>query len=98
MEYLGFQFVHERFFQVQAGVFHIILSISYVFPLLSYNNFKILIIFPIAVKILATLFLFIYYIYFDSILCVLLSGFGDCAMAALLLYIYFRQQKEVIEK
>jgi hypothetical protein len=98
MEYLGFHFVNERFFQVQAGIFHIILSICYILPLLKYDNFKSLVIFFIAVKILATLFLFIYFLFFDSILCVLLSGFGDCAMAILLLYIYFDQQKEFIEK
>ncbi len=98
MEYLGFNFVNERFFQAQAGVFHIILSICYILPLFNYDNFKTLVIFFIVIKIIATLFLFIYFLFFDSIVCVLLSGFGDCAMAILLLYLFYDQQKEFIEK
>ena len=93
MEYIGFQFVHERFFQVQGGVFHILLSICYILPVISYNNFKSLVIFSIIAKISATVFLFIYFLFFDSILCVLLSGFGDCTMAVLLLYVYHNRQK-----
>jgi len=95
MEYIGFQFVHERFFQVQGGVFHIVLSICYILPVISYNNFKTLVIFSIIAKISATVFLFIYFLFFDSILCVLLSGFGDCTMAVLLLYVYHNSQKRV---
>jgi len=70
MEYIGFQFVHERFFQVQGGVFHIVLSICYILPVISYNNFKTLVIFSIIAKISATVFLFIYFLFFDSILCI----------------------------
>jgi hypothetical protein len=88
MEYIGFQFVHERFFQVQGGAFHIVLSICYILPVISYYNFKSLVIFSIIAKISATVFLFIYFLFFDSILCVLLSGFVDCTMAVLLLYVY----------
>jgi len=95
MEYIGFQFVHERFFQVQGGVFHIVLSICYILPVISYNNFKTLVIFSIIAKISATVFLLIYFLFFDSILCVLLSGFGDCTMAVLLLYVYHNRQKKV---
>jgi len=95
MEYIGFQFVHEKFFQVQGGVFHIIMSICYILPVISYNNFKSLIIFSIIVKMSATVFLFIYFLFFDSILCVLFSGFGDCIMAVLLLYVYFNRLKKV---
>ncbi len=93
IEYVGFQFVHEKFFQTQAGVFHIILSIGYILPVINYNNFKNLVIFSIIVKIIAALFLFIYFLFFDSIVCVLLSGCGDCAMAVLLLYVYHNKQK-----
>lgn len=50
MEYIGFQFVHERFFKVQAGVFHILLSIWYILPVISYNNFKRLVIFSIIIE------------------------------------------------
>jgi hypothetical protein len=95
MEYIGFQFVHEKFFQVQGGVFHILLSIGYILPVISYNNFKSLVIFSIIAKISATVFLFIYFLFFDSILCVLLSGLGDCTMAVLLLYVYHNRQKKV---
>jgi len=98
MEYFGFQFVHERFFQVQAGVFHIILSISYILPVLNYDNFKSLILFFIAVKTIAAGFLFIYFLFFDSILCVLFSGFGDGIMAVLLIYIYCDQQNKFMKK
>ncbi len=95
MEYIGFQFVHEKFFQVQGGVFHIVLSICYILPVISYHNFKSLVIFSIIAKISATVFLFIYFLFFDSILCVLLSGFGDCTMAVLLLYVYHNRQKKI---
>ena len=93
MEYIGFQFVHEKFFQVQGGVFHIVLSICYILPVISYHNFKSLVIFSIIAKISATVFLFIYFLFFDPILCVLLSGFGDCTMAVLLIYVYHNRQK-----
>ncbi len=95
MEYIGFQFVQERFFQVQGGAFHIVLSICYILPVISYYNFKSLVIFSIIAKISATVFLFIYFLFFDSILCVLLSGFVDCTMAILLLYVYHNRQKKV---
>jgi hypothetical protein len=98
MEYMGFKLVNERFFQSQAGVFHIILSVCYILPLFNYNNFKSLVIFSIVVKISATLFLLIYFLFFDSILCLLLSGLADCTMAILLLYVYHNKQKELIKK
>ncbi|MEN8211441.1 MAG: hypothetical protein ABFR31_06960 [Thermodesulfobacteriota bacterium] len=93
MEFIGFQLVHEKFFQAQAGIFHIILSIGYILPVINYNNFKDLVIFSIIVKIIAALFLFIYFLFFDSIVCVLLSGLGDCTMAVLLFYVYHNRQK-----
>jgi hypothetical protein len=98
MEFFGFQFVQERFFQVQAGLFHILMSICYILPVVNYNNFKNFVLFSIIVKISATIFLFIYFLFFDSILCLLLSGFGDCTMAFLLIYVYQKRVKELTEK
>jgi len=61
VERFGFHFVNERFFQAQAGVFHILLSICYILPIFNYNNFKSLVMFFITVKMIAAGFLFIYF-------------------------------------
>ncbi len=94
LEFFGFQLVRERFFQTQAGVFHMIMGICYVLPAINYDHFKSLVLFSVIVKLCATLFLLIYFIFFDSIFLVLLSGLGDCAMAVLLIYVYNRKPKK----
>ncbi|MBT6687065.1 MAG: hypothetical protein HOB05_12105 [Bacteroidetes bacterium] len=88
IEYLGFQFVNERFFQVQGGVFHVIMSICYLLPVLEYKKYESLIIFSIIIKLCATTFLMIYFLFVDSILLILLSGIGDGAMAIALIFAY----------
>ncbi len=95
MELLGFGIISERFFQVQAGVFHIIMSICYILPVYRYDQNKGLINFTIIVKFCATIFLLIYFVFVDSILLVLLSGFGDGIMALVLFLLYrsFKNQQ-----
>ena len=55
---------------------------------LSKKKYESLIIFSIIIKLCATTFLMIYFLFVDSILLILLSGIGDGAMAIALIFAY----------
>lgn len=99
MQLFGYQFVTERFFQVQAGVFHFVVVAAYILAALNLKDCKWLIIFSIIVKSSTTIFLFTYYFYADQMLVVLLSGIGDGLMGVMI-WLFYRQyisaQKKVI--
>ncbi len=97
MEYLGFNPTIERFFPSQGGVFHIAMSVAYALPAFNIKKFEQLIRFSIIVKVIATLFLFTYYFFFDPILLILFSGITDFMMA-ITLYIIFTLYKGTINK
>jgi hypothetical protein len=84
---LGFM-VSENFFPDQGGVFHIIMSLAYILPVINYEKFVQFVPFSVIVKFIATIFLFSYFFFVDRLLMVLISGIFDFLMGLLLLIIY----------
>lgn len=97
MALMGFN-ISENFFPDQGGVFHIIMSIAYILPVIDVKKYYSFIFFTIIVKFIATLFLFIYYLFIDQILMVLISGIFDFLIGFVLLIIYNWYKKTVISQ
>lgn len=88
MEYFGYSSIGEPFFKVQAGVFHIVMVAAYLFAASEIPQNRVMLVFTVTIKFIATAFLVIYYMLVDSILVILLSGIGDFIMGLILLYFY----------
>ena len=84
MVLFGFQPDCERFFRMQGGVFHIIISVFYLITSFDVKKHRYNLIFIIFIKISAFLFLIIYYAFILSGVTVLLSGLADLTMGLLL--------------
>ena len=102
MQLFGFGTCYERFFPTQGGVFHIVMVVGYLMAAYDVDENHSLIIFSILVKIMATVFLFIYFIAVEQIWLVLMSGFSDGLMGiaiyvALLLYLKSKKKSEFIK-
>jgi len=85
LNYLGFDVLDTSFFQMQGGVFHLVMSVCYGLAALEINKFRGLIILSITAKFIATTFLFIYYVFIESIWIYLLAGLGDFSMGIVIL-------------
>lgn len=88
MQLFGFGIITENFFKVQGGVFHIVMAVAYILAGWRPIEHKILIVFSIAAKFLATAFLFSYFIFINPAWMIMISGVGDISMALLLFYFY----------
>ena len=92
IEYFGFQLA-EKFFAVQGGVFHIVVSLVYIMAALDLDNSKKLIILSCTAKFMATLFLLSYYFFVSHIFMVIFSGIADFLMGLAILLTYLLYQK-----
>ncbi len=92
MTLFGFVELESRFFQMQGGVFHIVITYAYWLAYRDPVRYEHLITFIIFVKTVAAIFLFSYYIFIEQVIMVLLSGFVDAAMG-LILYAMHRRWK-----
>ncbi len=93
MEFFGFSAAPERFFQVQGGVFHIVMSVAYIMGSKPGKNFIYLVYFAITAKFMATVFLLLYYFLGETIWVILVSGLGDFAMGLLLLVLLYARRR-----
>jgi len=93
IQYFGFP-SGNPFFQVQGGVFHIVMCVAYILASLDVHRNKNLIIFIISAKTIATIYLLIYYFLIDTILMILLSGLADGLMALLVFILWKNSRKE----
>lgn len=93
----GFLPSPEQFFQTQGGVFHIVMAIAYAMAAYDQKKYATLIQFIIIVKFFASAFLFSYFIIESSNLLILLSGIGDLLMAVIILILYKKSAKIVID-
>lgn len=87
-QFLGFEPYAEKFFPVQGGTFHIIMSIGYGLAAYDWKRFSGLVIFSIICKSTAFVFLVVYFIFVSQIYMVLHSAIGDGIMAVLMIYFY----------
>ncbi|MBC8477978.1 MAG: hypothetical protein ISR91_01400 [Candidatus Delongbacteria bacterium] len=88
MEYFGLVGYQGRFFQVQGGVFHLIMGIFYLTPIWHWGVSRLLVHMFIVVKILATVFLFLYFLLVEPAIVILLSGVGDGLLALMLWWVF----------
>ena len=97
IEFFGFQ-LEEKFFAVQGGVFHIVVSLAYIMAALDLDNAKKLIVLSCTAKFMATLFLLTYYFFVSRIFMVIFSGIADFLMglAILITYLMFLKQNSLI--
>ena len=93
-EYLGFLIPSERFFPSQGGVFHITMTICYALAAYDKKRFESLITFSVIVKLIATLFLLVYFLFISSQLLIIISAFTDLAMGIIIWLLYYRLSKE----
>jgi len=87
--YFGYQPVAEKFFAVQGGVFHLVMSFAYYLAAKNMDREQGLIILTIAAKLAATIFLTMYYILVSPIWMVLISAITD-AMMGLVVWLLFK--------
>ena len=97
IEYFGFQ-LEEKFFAVQGGVFHIVVSLAYIMAARDPENSQKLIVLSCSAKFMATVFLISYYFFVSHIFMVIFSGIADFLMGLAILFTYmmFQRQKSLI--
>ena len=88
MAFFGYSAITEPFFKVQAGVFHIVMVVAYLFAANDPLRNKTMITYSITIKFIATLFLLLYFIFVAPVIIIILSGAGDFLMGLILLYLY----------
>jgi len=87
IEVFGFRLM-EKFFAVQGGVFHLIISAVYIIAARKPETSGKFIFVACFTKFSATIFLFSYYFFEKQIIVVLLSGIGDFIMGLAILVSY----------
>jgi len=90
LEVFGFHNYSFSFFQVQGGVFHIVMFVAYLMAIKYMHKSAGLIYFSIFAKSIATVFLIIYYLFIENSWMIIMSAFGDAVMAAILFILYKR--------
>lgn len=93
MPLLGFKIVVEKFFSVQAGVFHLVMVLTYALAAIGLERFRGLILLAILAKFVAAVFLFTYFFLIESIWTVLLSGIGDGLMGIVILLCFLAYRR-----
>jgi hypothetical protein len=83
----GYNPITENFFRAQGGVFHLVMVVAYLFAMRDPIQNKMMVLFSITAKFIATIFLFTYFIFSEQIIVILLSGIGDLAMGLIILYL-----------
>ena len=96
IQMFGFSLYQERFFPVQGGMFHIVISMVYALCALRVERFGGVIILSVIIKFIAFFFLLCYYLFVQDIWFVLLAGIMDGFMGAVILWsflLYKRNEK-----
>ena len=88
LAFMGFAPVSEPFFPVQGGVFHVVVAVGYAMAAHAPRRHRSLIVFAVVVKILATVFLLLYWLLIARLWSVLASGAVDGLMALLIALAY----------
>lgn len=94
MGVFGFPYLESRFFQMQGGVFHLLVPYVYYKASTDLHRYEYLIVFSVVIKATASVFLFSYYLFIEQIIMILISGFVDAGMGIIILLLY-RKVKRV---
>ena len=87
MHFFGYDGYDGRFFQMQGGVFHVVIGLVYLLAGLNPDRFRNFTIFAIFAKGSATFFLITYYFFLEPVWLVLISGLSDGLMCGALFYL-----------
>jgi hypothetical protein len=93
MEFFGFPPLESRFFQMQGGVFHLLVPYVYYKASRAPERYIYLIGFSVVMKLTAAVFLFSYFFFIESIVIVLLSGIIDLGMGMIIALLYVRLKR-----
>ena len=85
---MGYAPCSEPFFPTQGGVFHVVMAVCYGMAAWNPRRNRALVTFTITVKLIATLFLILYWAFAARLPMILFSGLGDGAMAAAVVWAY----------
>ena len=94
IEFFGFKLA-EKFFAVQGGVFHIVVSLVYIMAALDLRKACRMIIISCTAKFMATLFLISYFLFVRPIFMIAFSGIVDFLMGIAILTLYILYRKTV---
>ena len=94
LEHFGYVGYAGGFFKAQGGIFHIVMSIVYFIAARDIDKYRILIYLTLTAKFIATVFLLGYYLIFEQIWMVLVSGIGDFFMGLCVLLLWKVYQKK----
>jgi hypothetical protein len=90
MEAFGYAWITEPFLKVQGGVFHLVMAVAYALAALDPAARRTLVAFAVAAKMIATVFLLVYYAVVSPLPVILGSGLGDLLMGVILLVLLRR--------
>lgn len=88
LSFFNFSIPDEKFFPMQSGIFHYILTFAYIMIALWPERNHGLILLTIVTKLMATVFLFSYYFLAERGWAILLSGVIDCLIGLTILWCY----------
>lgn len=95
LEFFGYFGYSGIFFKTQGGVFHVVMAVAYALAAVNLGKAHFVIVFIIAAKSMATIFLLSYYIWIEPIWTVFFSAMGDGAMAIVLYLVYSKYKKSI---
>jgi len=87
--FFGFHY-HGGFFAVQGGVFHLVMVIAYMMTAYNLKKDGLLIWFCISAKVMAAVFLLLYFAIMEQTWIIFISGVLDLIMGLLLLLFFNR--------
>lgn len=90
LPFFGFQGYQGKFFQVQAGVFHLVMGVGYLLAIYHGEKEAWFVYFAVIGKSIAFFFLIIYFLFIEHIWVVIFSALTDAGMGVSLLLIYRR--------
>ena len=95
--YIGYR---RTFFQVQGGIFHLVMAITYSCTARDPLREQTLVIISICAKGIATVFLLLYYLLIEPVWIVLVSALGDVLMGAVILisFIFIKKNNPPAEE
>jgi len=95
-EKLGYNMISERFFAVQGGVFHIVMSVGYLMAAIGREKYEGLVYLSITAKLFATIFLLTYSFFVKWIWVVFGSGIFDFLMGLIILVLYKQYKRDLL--
>jgi len=91
--FFGFHY-HGGFFTVQGGVFHLVMVVAYMMTASNLKKDGLLIWFCISAKVMAAVFLLLYFAIMEQTWVIFISGVVDLIMGLLLLQFYNRYKNQ----